>query len=261
MVSDLAPAPVLTRNESGLELVESHFVEGLSGSIPARPQEAMTTVGVNRGDPAEGVQGVFADTITASMIEPTSCLVTVTYRSASTIGIGPGAPPIVEIGSSVQTADSNLDNLGNLITVEADVLLPDPNAEPGTTPSLVLITDVQSVTYQKQVPHMVARFRLTRYGSPKGDAQQFVGTVNVTSWYGGSARTWLCVAIDGTSNDGGETYECSYEFHYRRDTWDIDVVYIETRTGVPPQSAVAPNGRKTVQVYGYNNFSDLGLLS
>lgn len=84
---------------------------------------------------------------------------------------------------------------------------------------------------------------MTHYG-------MFMGTVNKDPYtlgvIDGEARTWKVVRVRGTSRDGGNTYEASMTFQYRKRTWDVPVTFVNPDDGTPPPDLVANTGYKMV---------------
>lgn len=92
-------------------------------------------------------------------------------------------------------------------------------------------------------------------------ATAYVGTVNQAAWTLRSldaSRTWLCTAITAESSNNGASYDVTYEFSYRIDTWDSTVVFIDPNTGKPPKD-LDSDSKKTVQMYPETNFNTLNL--
>jgi hypothetical protein len=61
----------------------------------------------------------------------------------------------------------------------------------------------------------------------------FTGRTNSAILAGYPPKTWLCSRIGFVSDDGGASFNATYEFIYNPDTWDATVVYIDPKTGQP----------------------------
>jgi hypothetical protein len=110
-------------------------------------------------------------------------------------------------------------------------------------------------------PSVVLRVSRMEKGSPDGKARLYVGTVNSKPIGFDPARSWLCTRIDGTSNDGGETYKVSYEFQYNRDLWIFIGIWIDPQTEKPVESKNFNTDEefKVFQVYEAVDFAPLGI--
>ena len=159
----------------------------------------------------------------------------------------------IQVGASLQSVQANKDAFGDLVQV----------THGGKT---------QPATFPMLVPRATIRKTRTRDESPLEDAKEYVGKVNTANGFnlGGNpveARTWLCTAITGHSDDGGETYEVTYEFAYNPDGWDVPWVFFRAPDGKTPSGVIDANGQvidanaavQNVQVYAEINFNGLGL--
>lgn len=248
--------PRLTHGSAGLALTEQMMVTGLTGPESGKSYAALSALagqGVFRGAPHPSVPLVYVDSIAIDMKDTSKARAIVEYRPANSSGPAPpGAPAVTRFGASAQYEETNLDGQGNLIYVEHQVETTDE--ETGET----FYDQVrQTPRISKQVPHPVLTMTRTETSSPAAKALQYVGTVNASSWNGGPSRTWLCVAIEGETADGGETFQVEYEFHFRPDTWDLEVVFVGD-DGLPPPD-LGPSGRKDINPYKLTNFGALGL--
>jgi hypothetical protein len=95
--------------------------------------------------------------------------------------------------------------------------------------------------------------------SPAFKSRNFVGRTNSGTWGGDPPGSWLCTRIEGVSDDGGQTFNVTYEFQYNIDTWLATVVFIDPDTGRPPENLIEGEGLKQVQVYPRVDFNLLNL--
>lgn len=61
------------------------------------------------------------------------------------------------------------------------------------------------------------------------DISTYVGAVNGDSWQSNNPRTWLCMSIESGQlqvENGIPFYAVTYEFHFRRETWDANLLEI-----------------------------------
>jgi len=143
-----------------------------------------------------------------------------------------------EVGTVGYQTQTNKDKDDTLITVEYN----------GDTKSPLLSIEANEA-------YLIAR-RLED-ASPLAKSLQYTNHVNSDTFGGGAIRTWRCIGITGVSNDGGSTWEVTYEFRYRADTWDVRAVYL-LDDGTPPDDVDA-DGDKLVRVYPEIAFSGLDL--
>jgi len=109
--------------------------------------------------------------------------------------------------------------------------------------------------------HTKIKSRL-EYSDPSTTAEDFVGAVNTAGWNlapSALVGTWLCTGILGRSNDGGMSFVVTYSFQYRADSWATEIIFIDPRTGKPPDDLVADTGYKSYEHYNIMNFNYLGL--
>lgn len=94
--------------------------------------------------------------------------------------------------------------------------------------------------------------------SPENKAADYVGSVNLSTWRGKPARTWMCTEIMGESFDEEETFEVQYEFQYNPNTWDDVISYIR-EDGKTPEDLIDDVGRKVKRIKPEMNFNNLNL--
>ena len=116
---------------------------------------------------------------------------------------------------------------------------------------------------------------------PTDISREYAGKCNSGGWgrdLFAAAREWLCTAITGISNDGGETWQVDYEFAYserQKDGastgpgWDEFKYYVDPTTGKPPATVEAINyaldegvgtgGWKRIKHYKELDFTALNL--
>jgi len=152
----------------------------------------------------------------------------------------------IQVGSSVSSSKTQKDKDGNQIVVALS-----------GQPDQVGDVDIQ-------IPETVLVFERKESSSPFAKSKTNVGFVNSASLGSGAyaARTLLCLGIDGTSTDDGETWQVTYRFQYRPDTWDALIVYIDPETDRPHDDinlASAGAGWVSKRIYPEVDFSTLSL--
>jgi hypothetical protein len=121
--------------------------------------------------------------------------------------------------------------------------------------------DPQPGTVSKQSPSITLSFRRKETSSPIQVAYENVGYINSVSFYGFPPETILCTSIRGESQDGGQSYDVSYEFASNLNTWKATVVHIDPATNLPNFLAdEAIGGIKKFDIYKQKDFNGLNLL-
>jgi hypothetical protein len=117
----------------------------------------------------------------------------------------------------------------------------------------------------------------------RGSSRMYRGHTNATLFLDDVAGTWFCTKMDGYSDDGGVTYNVTYEFQRREGTtfnydqlvygadsptivpqtvaiegWDTLAVYTDPKTGEPIK-VTDPVHFEVVQNYESAEFHDLRL--
>lgn len=95
--------------------------------------------------------------------------------------------------------------------------------------------------------------------NPQDKSRRYVGKVNKTPVFGDPPHFWLCSAIRGATEDGGQSYTVNYEFSYNPDSWDATVVYHDTDTDSPVVDPKDGVGLRTLRVTGEADFLRLDL--
>lgn len=174
--------------------------------------------------------------------------VTILYREAVY-----GAARI-EVGSGVAQVESNLDRYGQKI--ELRYTYP---ADYSVNVARAGLTQKQGGTYMRLVPEASVSFRRTEFTSPLIKSTQYTGKINLTPFMGLPAKRWMCMGINGVSDDGGLTWDVCYSFQAREDTWDEKVFFINPDTGKPPEDLIEGTGMKNPERYTPIEFEDLQL--
>jgi len=88
----------------------------------------------------------------------------------------------------------------------------------------------------------------------------FVGTINQNPAFGDAAHYWMCMRLDGSSSDGGQTYVVTYEFVHNDESWNPDVIWTDENTGQPLAGATPGNGLlENVRIFKDKVFQELNL--
>lgn len=165
--------------------------------------------------------------------------------------------PQFEFTSSLCQVESNLDQNGDLITVQytyPDGYLLDPR-KAGQT-----IMQGGMISRPTPEPSFTIKF-IIGAGTINGVA---VNGTQMMSWYmlyeggtnnapytigfiTGQVHQWLITSVRGNSKDGGFSYEASITFQFRQAGWDPLVTFINPDDGKPPPDLIPGVGFKLVR--------------
>ena len=106
-------------------------------------------------------------------------------------------------------------------------------------------------------------FHFLQTADPEALTVQYAGLVNSLLWRSYPPRTWLCLPINGSTQDG-IWYRNTYSFAYNPQTWDEYAVFKNVDGSVPAGiaasmvtdgSATAGNGWGRFVIYGQTDFN------
>ncbi len=187
------------------------IVEGIDAQdVTAKLPMAMRAPGIPKvGDGHPFLENLPCQTVEAEPVDgqPSIARVTATYGIQR--GGGIIFPPevgvaTVEVAGTVTPMQTNFDRFGNPLALEYEVII---DEETGDT-----AFEREIATVEVQAPTATVVFRRREGSSPGQFSAQFVGFVNSRPVFGDERRTWMCTRIDGRSEDGGLTYNVTYEF-------------------------------------------------
>ncbi len=257
------------------------LVEDVTGAGPRVLMEALRAPQIPRkGDLFEGSATLIATNVHVTNIEDctTKWEVTVTYGWPQ-VGGGPfDNPPTdqrnttLELDSTVVMKRTNIDFNGDPIRIEgyhASVYDEDTGEPIG---SQAKAEPIQGGMVD--VPVVLTVLRFMRREFPVDSHQRtvayksklFTGKTNSVDIDGSGVNTWLCTRLGGKSDDGGLTYNMTYEFAFDPALWRATAVYIDPKTGQPGDNlsiddihTMSGNGVKTFQIVGAADFHLLDL--
>ena len=112
-------------------------------------------------------------------------------------------------------------------------------------------------------PNTILEFTRQETISPLRLSAAFRRCVNSNFWQGGAPKTWLCRAIDGTSQGALARYEVRYVFEYDPDGWERIEYFVDRYTGkIPDDVQLSDNNDKgavKILPYGQKDFAQLRL--
>lgn len=274
--------------DNGVVITQSYQVHDIVGAKDEVLLLATIAPNIPRhGDPHPFNPSIFVTNVDATLLgeNNTKALVAVTWGIPSTSGnsgdfnnIADGAAiPTLEVSTTLQTLQTNLDVNGDAIFV--DFIQQVDTDDDGTPDSSVLRTQGGMVEIQIPMTTLTYRRRETIVTTIDGQelgistkAQRFAGTVNSDIVFGSGVRTWLVSRIHAASDDNQQTMNVTYEFIKApqrllssdntaiEETWDATIVYIDPETGKPPSDVTLTNGIKQgIRVYRATEFKLLNL--
>ncbi len=266
------------------------LVEGVAGAGPRVLLDALRAPAIPRvGDVFEGSNIIVTSRIVTN-VEDCNTKWEIVVNYGETVGGGGGpfinppddqATPMLEIDSTVVMKRTNIDVDGNVIQIEGyhaeqydentgePLGIENPVAEP-----------IQGGMVDVPIPMTVLRFMrreppVDQHGRGVAfKSMLYTGKTNIEPIVDigrfrepSQAHTWLCTRLGAVSDDGGLTFNVTYEFTFNPDRWRATAVYIDPKTGQPgdnlhitDSNTMSGNGVKTFQVVGAENFHLLDLF-
>ena len=221
-------------SEDGWQFYRAAFVEGLSGEVTDRLVEAVAALEVVIGMSHPSIPYLYLRSIEPESIGTDKARVQLVYSQVNPREYPSEGEVVIQIGSTLTQDETTYDHTGEALPV-VEYTYPDNREQ---YRELAAETVTQQAKVSKLYPQHTLSIQ-TRLGySPGPYAAAFVGVINSGFWKDGAAYTWLCTNIQGISRDGGQTYDCTFEFQYDPNTWVKEYVFVDSITGNP----VAPEG-------------------
>lgn len=265
VVEDVIGEASVNVDSSGVTATRMFIVHELGGSKESRVARALVAPRVPQyGHPHPGLSGVYVTQIAAKLIpnDIDSVMVTITYKTPDSKKGGASNKLKISTGATLQNVQTTFlapDAQGK------QLLLPKVTYKWGAKDGAIRPngkTDAQGGVVDVMVAVPFVRFIRKEKTHPLDKNIQFCNTVNSATFLGKKTRTWWCSRLDGDSDDEGLTYLVNYEFQYRPEGWDVDMVFIDSATGKPPAGIDDPPGNGVVRgnkIYASQDFSTLNL--
>lgn len=243
----------VTRDTQGLNAARCYQVTNVESE-----DAALDEPGVPRlGDPYPGVGFATVRSVQAQPNGPRTFKIMVSYGPPDfTSGIDepttPGATGIIELGVASTVVRTTQDYRGDQIILRhtyRDVL---------ATGEIDSRTERQSGEVEYEQSQLVLIQRRVEANAPVQKSRYYSNTVNSRSVWGFDRGTLFCHPITSVSNDGGQSYQVTYQFQ-AAETWLARATFKDKTTGKPPIDLVEGQGSKLVQVYDETDFRQLGL--
>ena len=215
------------------------------------PSAALSASGLTYGQSHPSLSSLIITNITCEPIpdSPSKWKIVANYELPSLDTQEPDetGDVILQVGATLTAAKTNKDKDGNQLVVDITTAGGEDLEQTGEV-------DIQ-------VPQIVIQIERKEESSPITKAANYVGRVNDAIWNGWPARSVLITAIEGVTEDGGETYSVTYKLQVNQNTWDVDLVFIDEATDKPHVDIDigSGNGVVTETVYPEANFVPLSI--
>ncbi len=258
-------------DKDGPHAIQVAAVKGLTGTLASRLRLATLAPGIPRYGQFHPVVAFLPVTLVeaAYASEGTSdiAIVTITYGFATggtqyftnEPGDTTETLPQLEVLSTVQPATTQFEidpatGLKKRITVSYIVedIVPGVSTPVTQGGSVEYPLSMETVRYMRREPH-----------NPQAKSRQFKRHINSTGVFGDAPHYWMCTRLDGVSDDGGATFNVTYEFQRNPDTWDPYIAPTDPKTGNPRAPTAAdltlPDSARTIRILPEADFWDLNL--
>ena len=255
ITEDLVLGAKFTYTRAGGSLLRLFDVSGLTPGKETLVQAAGATDSATGrsipryGDPHPAVYGLYVNSIEAEPVQNS--------RTAARVSVRYGSPELGPVPNAVQIIISG-SNKRKLVSTYPD-----------GSPILVKYTDPAGNVLHDQLqipvlsPNTTLEFIRQEARSPLRLPRAFDEASTAPAWQGGSAKTWLCRAIDARSQNNLSRYAVRYVFEYDPDGWERLEYFVDRYTGKIPddvkQSQNNDKGITKVLPYLQRDFSQLGL--
>lgn len=260
-------------DRDGPHAIQVAQVVGLTGNPTVRLYRATLAPGIPRyGDyhsavpflPVTLVEAVYADKGTSDI-----AIITITYGFSSggthyfmnEPGETTATLPQLEVLTTVQPAQTQFeigpaDDKRQIVVAHLE---PPPEGEAGPPARIE-----QSGTVDYMLPMETVRYMRRELRDPQDKAREYVGTINTIGVFNDAPHMWMCTRLDGVSDDGGATFNVTYEFQRNPDSWDPWVIYTDPATGKPivlsQDDIHTGEALKQVVIYRQRDFWGLNLV-
>jgi hypothetical protein len=294
VLGEASAAPLVDKGyvnitSQGTRAVFVWHVTGLGGPVELRLGSATQVTGIPRYGDWSRPLGLFVTNVQADPVpgSPSQAHVTVEYGIQADGGgwfnnePSETEPAQIEIVSTVQSATTNMHLAGPKKGQQILVSHIVKDEEAGTS---TLVEQGGEIAFEDEMDMVI--FRRRENFSPgvavpnggRGSSRMYRRHTNATVFMGDVAGTWFCTKMDGYSDDGGVTWNNTYEFQRREGTtliaytdaeapvrwelpvpgWDTLAVYRDPETKEPIK-VTNPGEVEVVQNYEHAEFHDLRL--
>lgn len=257
-----------TTDRNGPHFVQTAHVKGLRGSPAARLYYAAMAPGMPRyGNFHPVIPFLPVSRVHANLIKGTTDQATVTINYGFPTGgdqyfindPDDETLPQLEVLTTVQPATTQFEIdpvTGVKKQILVDYILVDDETGLETP-----MTQVGSVEFM--LPMETVRYMRRERDNPQEKTGNYVGRINSIGVFGDDPHMWLCSHLGGPSDDGGASFNVTYEFQKNPDSWDPFITPTDPVTGqlrvVTAQDLALPNGPRKVRILPTADFWELNL--
>jgi hypothetical protein len=260
VVADIIERASASFETAGRRAIRSFQVTGLSGTASGLILDAIGATGIPAvGDAHPQDADLYAVSVAGEMTGPSSALVQVEYRTPAPrerlkLGIDDFEISWRSATKIERTVyDVNGDPMYNHYAGDIWTYDLSTNERSATSGSTYHIH--HAVFFDRPLPQAVLHVTAYRASISAADIAGLVGRVNDDTWYGGAAKTWLCLDVTADPDpDGG--YYVTYLLQYDPATWR-HTDRITDQAGQEPPDIASDNGIETWDVYETAEFDTL----
>jgi len=239
-----------TEEERGalVSMTREALVHGLSNTDFSMLTEALDAAGVPAtGSSPSGEDNLVLQRRIAKMLDKDKCMVTLEYGK-----VGEGNRNFVfSVAASLSQITTENDRSGSAISLAHTFPADDPDF-----PGERLVQGATVSVLQPQATITAVGLKAVAY--PLYEAGKYLHHINLGRWCQGRTGWWLCTDAQFRLHDGDtnpNTWEFTYTWQLNKLGWQPQVVFIDQRTGQPPDRIVRGIGSKTVNWYPYVDFN------
>jgi hypothetical protein len=224
----------ITRGQ-GVTATRVFKVENATGSPSQIIYHSVITGALPKiGDPHPGIPNIFLESLNGNPINSNIVQVTAKYSPPTFRNPEEAAKVQISVSGTIQNVQTNKHIVRNGAIEEEELMTLEYTYPKGQAPDGVDKEKKSIPTVEKQVANIVIRMTRLEEENPINLANQYVSKLNLKKFLGTAQFTWMCTNISGQSNDGGESYQNTYEFQYAPDGWKIDAAFADEQTGKIP---------------------------
>lgn len=208
VVRDLIAESSIEETRDGLTATRVFVVEGVGGAAGARLALAIRDSNIPAyGDAHPNIPDIQVVHKSARPIDMETFHVLVTYQQTDSLDVV-GGRETIEVGSTPSTRQTSRDYRGLQLTKQ--VVIEDVDDEGNVTTR----TETRVAEIEEEVALVTYIVRRREYENPARNAMYYTNSVS---------GNWKCSRIFGSSDDGGVTYNVTYELIYNPNGWDVVV--------------------------------------
>ena len=242
--------------QNGAKVMRRFIVSEIEGNKSAIIFNGINAGGVPRpGDPHPDIPFQTVESIQSEVLGSNEIALSINYSNIAQ-AVDEEAQVFMSISGSVQSVVTNefVTPVGKqLMQLEYKYPL---NKDPEGTDTIKKII----ATATKQQAIVVVTLRRLESQHPLEKVKKFTDKINSRRFLNSAQRTWMCTSITADSNDGNQTFQVSYVFEFREETWDVDLFFTNKETGeIPLDVKDQPLAFNNFQLQEFADFGELNL--